>query len=575
MGTRSEWIIDKSEAVASDGMVTSMHPLAAEAGAEMLRRGGNAIDAAVATAFAVGVVEPFMSGVGGIAFLVFRDAATGETVCFDGSTVLPNATREDQFELLDPSMRAGMYSWRATKDDQNRTGWLAPGVPGMPSVMGEAHRRFGRLPWRELLQPAIQLAERGFLIDHYGALATATQMDRLHRFPESKRTFFRSGGWPYSPIGGVPGGESIDRLTQPDLARTLTLIAEQGPEVVYTGEVARLIVEDMARNGGLITEEDLAAHQTFVSDAAVLDYRDVQLLCLLQNTGNPTVVEALRILEGFELTRLGFQSTTAMHLIIEAIRLAFIDRLQYLGDASLMPVPLEGIVSRDYAGVRRGDLDPQRANPQAGPGDPWPFDPGAATRFERSSVSGDGNTTHINVVDKDRNMVSLTSTLGELYGSAVTIAGTGIVLNNATTWFDPEPGSVNSVGPGKRVMSAAAPFLLLRDGLPFAAVGSPGGRKVISAVAQIIINLTDFHRPMQQSISAPRAHSEGPITEISTRFPPELIDALAAMGHEIARRDDNLASAFFARPSGIRVNQEEGTLHGGVFQYTPATAIGV
>lgn len=576
MGTRSEWIIDKSEAVASDGMVTSMHPLAAEAGAEMLRRGGNAIDAAVATAFAVGVVEPFMSGVGGIAFMVYRDASTGETACFDGSTVLPKATREDQFELLDPGLRAGMYSWRATKDDQNRTGWLAPGVPGMPALMGEAHRRLGRLPWRELLQPAIRLAEHGFQIDHYGALVTATQMERMHRFPESKRTFYRPSGAPYSPIGGVPGGESVERMMQPELARTLTLIAEQGPEVVYSGEVARLIAEDMTRNGGLITEADLAAHQTHVSEAAVLDYRDIQLLCLLQNTGNPTVIEALRILEGFDLAALGFQSTEALHLIIEAVRLAFVDRLQYLGDAALVPVPLEGIVSRDYAALRRADIDPQRANPQAAPGDPWSFDPaGSGARFARSSAGGDGQTTHINVVDKDRNMVSLTSTLGELYGSAVTVAGTGIVLNNATTWFDPEPGSVNSVGPGKRVMSAAAPFLLLRDGAPFAAVGSPGGRKVISAVYQIIVNLVDYHRPMQQSISAPRAHSEGPLTEISTRFPAELIDALAAMGHEIARRDDDLASAFFARPSGIRVSQEDGTLHGGVFQYTPATAVGI
>ena len=265
MGTRSEWVIDKTEAIGHDGMVTAMHPLAAEAGAEMLRRGGNAIDAAVATAFAVGVVEPFMSGVGGIAFMVYRDAATGEAVCFDGSTVLPRAIRPDQFELLAPDQRAGMYGWRATKDDANTTGWQAPGVPGMPALMGEAHRRYGRLSWAEVLQPAIQLAEQGFEVDHYVAMTTASQYDRLKRVPESFRTFFRPNGGPLSPPSSAPG----DRLVQRDLARTLRLIAEQGPEVVYTGEVARLIAEDMARNGGLITEQDLAAHQTFVPSRAL------------------------------------------------------------------------------------------------------------------------------------------------------------------------------------------------------------------------------------------------------------------------------------------------------------------
>jgi gamma-glutamyltranspeptidase / glutathione hydrolase len=572
VSTRSAWLIDKSEAVSRDGMVTAMQPQAADAGAEMLRRGGNAIDAAVATAFAVGVVEPFMSGVGGIAFMVYRDAATGETTCFDGSTVLPRAIRPDQFELLGPDERAGLYGWRATKDDQNSTGWLAPGVPGMPALMGEAHRRYGRLPWAEVIEPAIQLAEQGFEVNHYVAMTTAWQHDRLHRVAESARIFFRPNGAPYSPPISGPG----DTLVQSDLARTLRLIAQQGPEVVYNGEIARLIAEDMARHGGLITEADLAAHETLVTPASGNPYRDIELLGQWQNTGDATVVEALNILEGFDLTQYGFDAPEGRHLIIEAIRLAFLDRLRYLGDASLIPVPLAGVVSRDYAAARRADLDPQRANPQATPGDPWPYDPaGDGARFERSSVSGDGMTTHINVIDRERNMVSLTSTLGDAYGSAVTIAGTGIVLNNATMWFDPVPGSVNSIGPGKRVMSAASPFLLLRDGAPFAAIGSPGGRRVISAVYQVIVNLTDFGMGMQESISAPRAHSEGPLTEISTRFGSEMLDALAALGHAIQPREDSLSESHFARPSGIRVDATDGTLRGGVFQYSPATAVGV
>ena len=194
--TRSEWIHTKTEAIARDGMVAAMQPLAAEAGAAMLRQGGSAIDAAVAAAFAVGVVEPFMSGVGGIAFLTYRDAATGQTICLDGSTVLPAAIRPELFELLPGGQRAGMYGWRATKGDANNTGWLAPGVPGTPALLGETHRRFGRLPWSEVLQPAIALAENGFPVNQYIAMMIADNYDLLSRFPESRRTFIKPGGAP-------------------------------------------------------------------------------------------------------------------------------------------------------------------------------------------------------------------------------------------------------------------------------------------------------------------------------------------------------------------------------------------
>ena len=218
MSTRSRWLIDKSEAVSRGAMVTAMHPLAADVGAQILERGGSAIDAAIATAFAIGVVEPFMSGVGGIAFLVYRDAATGQTVCFDGSSVLPAAIRPEMFELLDPSERTGMYMWRATRDDANNTGWLSPAVPGMPALMQEAHRRYGRLPWRELLQPAIRLAAEGFEVDFYVGMFIAANYERLHRCETSRRTFYKPSGAPLSPSTGFTPG---DRLVQTDLARTL------------------------------------------------------------------------------------------------------------------------------------------------------------------------------------------------------------------------------------------------------------------------------------------------------------------------------------------------------------------
>ncbi len=572
MGTRSQWIIDKTEAVSQDGMVAAMQPLAAEAGASMLRRGGSAIDAAVATAFAVGVVEPFMSGVGGIAFMVYRDAASGRTLCFDGSTVLPRAIRPEMFELDPDAPASGMYGWPATKGDANNTGWLAPGVPGTPHLLGEAHRRYGRLPWSEVLQPAIKLAEEGFEVNHYVAMSIAAAYENLHRFPESKRTFFRPSGAPPAPSVGSGG----DKLVQADLARTLKLIAEHGPDTVYHGEVARLIAEDMRNNGGLITEDDLAAHATRIFDPGVIDYRGYQVMGQLICSGYPTIAEALQILEGYDLGKMGFQSTEATHLIIEALRRALVDRLSFLGDPDLAPVPLKGAISRGYAETRRATIDPDHATPEDGPGDPWPFEPGREAVYpERAGVTGEGQTTHISIVDRDRNVVSLTSTLGAAFGSGVVIKGTGITLNNAVTWFDPRPGAVTSIGPGKRVMSAATPVILMRDGKPYAAVGSPGGRRVMSAVYQIIVNLIDFGLGMQAAVSAPRVHSEGPETEISTRFPAEVIDQLEQMGHQIVRREESISSSFFARPNGVKIDPETGELHAGVFPYTPATAIGV
>ncbi len=572
MGKRSQWTIDKTEAVSPDGMVAAMQPEAAEAGAEMLRRGGNAIDAAVATALAVGVVEPFMSGLGGIAFLTYRDAATGQTIGLDGSTVLPRAIRPEMFEILPGGGTSGMYGWKATKDDAANSGWLTPGVPGMPALVGEAHKRYGRLPWKDVVQPAIRLAEEGYVVNHYIAMMTAASYAKLSKVPESRKTFIKPDGSPYSPPTGGPG----DRLVQPDLARTLRLIAEEGPDVIYQGEIAQMIADDMARNGGLITMEDLAAHQTLDFEPHMMDYRGYQIYGQLQNNGYPTVLEALQILEGFDVASMGFQSAEALHVIIESLRRAFLDRLRYLGDAALMPIPMQGITSRDYAAERRASIDLNAATPGAEPGNPWNYEPADYEwRAERDSGAGEGHTTHISVIDRDHNMVSLTSTLGGMFGSGVVIAGTGITLNNATMWFDPEPGSVTSIGPGKRTMSAASQIVMLKDGKPFAAVGSPGGRRVISAVYQIVVNLIDYGLSIQPAISAPRIHSEGRASEVSTRIPDDVRNALRELGHEVVDREDSLSSSFFARPNGVMIHPDTGELHGGVFPFTPATAVGV
>jgi gamma-glutamyltranspeptidase/glutathione hydrolase len=371
-------------------------------------------------------------------------------------------------------------------------------------------------------------------------------------------------------------GGPAEPFVQPDLARTLRIIAREGARAVYDGEIAELIARDMAENGGLMSLDDLAAHRTLEYQPTAIDYRDHQIIGQLHNTGDPTVMQALKIIEGFDLGGPGFQSPDAVHLTIEAIRRAFLDRLRWLGDADLQPVPYEGVVAEEYAAVVRATIDPKRATPNATAGDPWPFDPGKGPDSPpRPGAPGEGNTTHINVIDRDRNMVSLTSTLGALFGSAVVVKGTGITLNNGTMWFDPEPGAVTSIGPDKRVLSAASPALLLREGRPFAAIGAPGGRRVISSIFQVALNLIDFQLGMQAAISAPRVHSEGAAVEISTRFPQATLDGLSQMDHDLTLREDSLSASHFARPSGIMIDPETGELRAGVHQYTPATAIGV
>jgi gamma-glutamyltranspeptidase / glutathione hydrolase len=250
--------------------------------------------------------------------------------------------------------------------------------------------------------------------------------------------------------------------------------------------------------------------------------------------------------------------------------------LRYLGDAEQMTVPYQGIISEEYAAVRRAEIDPDRANPDAGPGNPWPFDPQNAPEDEvRDGASPGGQTTHLNVIDADGNMIALTSTLGSGFGSCVVVPGTGIILNNATTWFDPRPGAVTSVGPGKRILSAASPMLLRRNGKPFAAIGAPGGRRIISAMTQVALNLMEYGKGMQEAISAPRMHAEGPVSEVSDRFGEDVLEYMRSIGHHIEPRSEGINGAFFARPTGIQIDPESRRLRGGVFQYTPATAIAI
>src|SRR2546425_1974280 len=499
VSTRSEWLFTKTEATATNGMVTA-DPRPAEAGVEILREGGNALDAALATAFALGVTSPIGSGLGGIAGLVVWHA--GKASSFDGSTRAPLASREDMFELRSGDERAGMYGWPAVKDDANLEGPLSVTVPGAVAAYELAHRRFGKLPWARLFDPAIRLARDGFVMDWYGTLVFGAYGARLHKNAEAKRVYLRPGGVPHRPPTGF---EPPERLTQPDLARSLETIAREGAKALYRGELAAAIVEEIRSLGGILTPEDFSTYDPVERLPLAFDYRGHRVLTLPGLSGGPTVARALEIVGREDLRRWPQLGAESIHRIAVALRAAFGERLSSMAD---LP-----------------------------------------------------NTTHVNAVDGDRMLVSLTATLGGGFGSAVMVRGTGIVLTNGTYWFDPRPDRPNSIAPGKRVLWAGAPTVVLRDGRPHLVCGAPGGRKIMSAVVQTLVNAIDYGDGPQAATSRPRVHDEGEKLEVDSRIADEVRAGLGTMGHKVEVKVEDVLATNFARPAAITIDGDR--LRGG------------
>jgi gamma-glutamyltranspeptidase/glutathione hydrolase len=509
---RSQWHHSKTEPVARGGMVTAEHHLAAEAGVEMLRDGGNAVDAAVAAAFVMGVVEPFTSGIGGIAGLVIR-LADGTVASLEGSTRAPLGASADMFELVGGGTRAGMYMWPAVKNGANIEGATSATVPGQAAALCLALERYGSLPRARVLEPAIRLARDGFEIDWYVALSFAMYAERLWKAGDARRIFFRPSGAPLRPPIGT---EPSDRVLQSDLARTLEAIARDGPDVLYRGDIAEAIVADVRANGGVLSAEDLAKYEARVGTPLQTMYRGHRVITLDGLSGGETIARALGILDAFPVGAKERGGVDHLHLVAEALRAAFLYRFS------------------------------QRAD----------------------------HTTHLNAIDKNRNMVSLTQTLGQGFGSGFVPRGTGVVLVDGMTWFDPVPGHSNSIAPGKRVLWAGAPTLIVRGDAPLLAIGAPGGRKIMSAVTQAIVNIIDFGDGPQDAVNRPRVHDEGEGLLIDSRIPEDVRAGLEELGHQVDVKEETLMSAWFARPNAILIDPKTGELRGGVDQLKPAVAVG-
>ncbi|MGH7699319.1 MAG: gamma-glutamyltransferase, partial [Gemmatimonadales bacterium] len=494
-------------------MVVTGHPLASEVGVEILKRGGNAIDAAVAVGFALTVVLPEAGNIGGGGFLVYRDSA-GRVGALDYRETAPGrATRDMYLDSL------------GNVTDRSLTGHLAVGVPASVAGLHEMWRAHGTLPWGTLVEPAIRLARLGHVVDSVRSESIAGDVDRLRLFPTSAAQFLVHDTAP--PMGAM--------LRQADLARTLQLIADSGPSVFYRGQIADLIVKEMERGGGLITHADLAAYRAKWREPIRLSYRGYTIYSMPPaSSGGITLGLILNIMEGFD-TVPAFGTAGHVHLNAEAMRRAFIDRNRYLGDPDFVDMPVARLLSKSYGAGLRAQIEPDRATP---------------TPVTAGSSPGGVHTTHYSIVDAQGNAAAVTTTLNNSFGSAVTVTGGGFLLNNEMDDFTAAPGKpnyyglvqgeANAIAPGKRMLSAMTPSIVLDcEGRLFMVLGTPGGPTIITSVYQVLTNVVDHRMTLAEAVAAPRVHHQALPDVIRYEqggLDATVIAALEGMGHRLEER---------------------------------------
>jgi gamma-glutamyltranspeptidase/glutathione hydrolase len=563
----SEWTFTRQELEARHGAVVAHHKLAAEAGREMLRRGGNAVDAAVAAAFVMSVVEPFMSGIGGGGYMVVHLAERRETLVVDFGMKAPLAAHAEMFGLL-PDPAPNPYTFRKVKGDANKQGPTAATTPGVVAGLCLALERFGTLPRETVLAPAITLAADGFPMHWFLALCIYNQLATIRTDEATAAVFLKGDGTFLAPLLE----QGAETLVQAELAQTLRQIAEGGAAAFYRGPAARTIAAYVQAHGGCLAENDFVAYEARVVKPLVAPYGGHEVMLVPDVSAGATVAQTLNLLDALEVRQYGHNSADALHLIAEAGRRAFVDRYAFYGDPEQAQVPYEGLLSKGYAQARAAEISLERATPDVRAGDPWPYGPvlaGASWQTGRVGA-GAGDTTHISVADEARNLVSLTQT-----ASSFMVPGTGVMMNLGMKWFDPEPGHPNSIASGKRLLMNMSPLLLLCEGRPFAALGSPGARRIPNALAQTVLNLVDYGLGIQDAVGAPKLDCSTPRTLVDDRIPEGVRAELTRRGHPVQAVHEDMGAMSFARPNGVLVDHEAGTIRAGSYPYFHGVAAGL
>lgn len=516
-------IADASQDWGKQGMVVSAASVASETGLTMLKNGGNAVDAAVATTFAISVVEPQSAGIGGGGFLLLRLGKTGEVKALDFRERAPLAATRTMY--VDA---AGKVYPKASTD-----GYLAVAVPGTVAGLQEVHRRYGKLPWKTVVNPSIKLAEQGFLVSP-GVAAAIARQETLQKNPAAQKIFTRKG----KPLNAG------NRLVQKDLAQTLKDIA-QNPANFYTGKVGQAIAQDMATQGGLITLEDLKQYRP-IWRAPVCGMFRVYRVCSMPppSSGGVHLLQMLNMIGDADLKAMGWHHPDVLHLLIEIMRIAYRDRAEYLGDPDFVKVPVAALINPAYAQQQRQTIDPQKAHPS---NQLQLMDRAKLEQFNRRKESNE--TSHLSVVDKDGNAVSLTFTVNLGFGSGIVTPGTGIVLNNEMDDFVTAPGvpnafglvgqDANAIAPRKTPLSSMTPTIVTEKNQLRLIIGAPGGSTIITTVLQVVLNILIYEMDIRKAIAAPRLHHQWlPDTVMieANGFDPLTLTDLRSRGHTFQER---------------------------------------
>ncbi|CAO3410613.1 gamma-glutamyltransferase [Azospirillum largimobile] len=498
-----------------NGMVASEHRLATEVGVDILKRGGNAVDAAVAVGFALAVVLPNAGNVGGGGFMIVHDAASGKDVAIDFREMAPAKAFRDMY--LDAQGKV--------VPDRSLYTHLAVGIPGTVAGLAHALEKYGTMTLADVMAPAIRLAREGYAVTPQLAGLLEVERDHLAKWDATRAIFFK-GDRP------LTAGET---LVNADLANSLEMIARQGPKAFYEGEIAEKIAAEMARNGGYITKEDLKAYKVVEREPVSGSYRGYTVKSMPPpSSGGTHIIQMLNMLERWPLKEYGPASARSIHLMAESMKLAYADRSEYLGDPDFTKVPVKGLTSRKYADELAAKIDPEKATPASSikPGKPAPYE--------------SDQTTHYSVADSRGNVVSTTYTLNLNFGSGIVAAGTGILLNNEMDDFSAKPGVPNAFGlvggdanaiqPNKRPLSSMSPTIVLKDGKPWLVTGSPGGSRIITTTMETVINHIDFTMNPAEAAALPRVHHQWTPDELRVEkgLSPDTVRLLEQMGHKVA-----------------------------------------
>jgi len=519
-------------------MVVSAHPLASSIGIDILKQGGNAVDAAIAVAFTLSVAEPNASGIGGGGFMIIKMVNQDEAVMIDYRETAPGKAMSEFY-----------YQTKSSFKELTQTGATSVGVPGLVSCAALALEKYGSMSFKQILEPSINLARQGIVVsDKLNAMIT-DNFEKILKYPATSAIYLSE----MLPL------ETGSILKNVDLANTFEIIVKNGAESFYESEIAKAIVKEVKMQDGLFELSDLKSYKAKIRHPVFGSYRGYQLVSAAPPSGGGThLIELLNIMEGFTLENLGHNSVEFIHIFTEAMKMVYADKSLNTADPDFYEVPVDSFINKKYAAKLRSRIDKEKAK----------FDYSPPYFISNES----NNTSHLSIIDQNGNVVALTQSINNFFGSGIVVPETGILLNDHLSDFDNQPNMPNSIAPHKRPTSSIAPTIILKKGKPFMALGTPGGTRIISALAQIIMNVIDFNMSMDNAIEAPRVHCLNKVLHLEGRIPGDVIEKLKTMGHNIKVHPD--FDNYFGGAQGILIDPKTEKLVGGADSRRDGVAIG-